>query len=655
MSLVVRGCAGSVSAVKARLVTTRGALDRGGLRRARGDHIDVARVAGQNRGMGRNDLVACLLLVAPLGCGSGRDEAGAERRPDRDGLAAAAPASAAPASAAPACDDPVPVFDGGAEVGTVCPEAAGERGLTVIDLSDDWVPRLFRGDPAGSQADHPYRATYVALANHELGAGPGWDRARSDIYLEVYGIAPSFRLLARRLQDERRFACHRLVDSSPLAAVQKRELDVFRAPRSALDRWAVAVLDARLVCEGLLPARSGARPRWRVQAALEAFQRKHTIVSRGVLDRESRRALLEDPRELELRAALRVLRARLVDATGLIEDGSARGERQQVLGRRIDGDAFHVTRHDDFEDGAPDLISPATEAAARALGWTGPTAAAAFFRARGPDATARLRVAVRLPPLPGYHSSHMDLRAEIDRGDVWYETPGRRGRVERRPTLTLWARRADGSELALVRWHTTIGGWKKEVVGRWGRVALKYKNSDVGRRVWRDLVAAPAWLPPPGTPPRTLVRRSGAGGWLPDTDLVGPGYASAYGLVALVHHHPVYRRGTVRWHDNGIRTHGSVSYASILRGESHGCHRLFNQPAVQLASFLLQHRAHLRHGLDDRPFIRHVAWKGRTVKLPIPNRGVRYELTPPVEVEVLKGRIRSKSKRIPTRALYVRR
>jgi hypothetical protein len=602
--------------------------------------------------MARSELASCLVLVATAGCGGDRDVA---ERTGAAGELAAAIGFVAPARAEQRCADPVPVFEGGREAGLVCPAAARDAGLTVIDLSDDWAPTLFRADPATGEEDHPYRATYVALANHELGRGPAWDRARADIYLEVYGIVPSFRLLSRRMLDERRFSCHRLIDSSPLAAVQRREIDVFRAPRSAAERWALAVLDRRLVCEGLLPPSARARPRWRLQDALEAFQRKHTIVSRGMLDAESRRALLEDPRELELRAVLRALRARLTDATGLIEDGSARGQRQEVLGRRIDGDAFHVARYDELEDGAPDLISPATEAAARALGWTDPASTAAFFRDRGPEATRALRVAVRLPAVPDYHSAHMELRAEIDRGDVWYETPGRRGRIDRRPTLTLWARRADGSELALVRWHTTIGGWKKEVVGRWGQVALKFKNSDVGRRVWRDLVAAPAWLPPPGTPPRTLVRRGEAGGWVPDTDLVGPGYASAYGLVALVHHHPVERRGTTRWDDNGIRTHGSVSYASILRGESHGCHRLFNQSAVKLASFLLQHRDHVRHGMDDRPFVRLLAWQGRTLKLPIPNRGYRYELTPPVQVDVLVGRIRGKAQRAPTRSLYVKR
>jgi hypothetical protein len=592
-------------------------------------------------------LMSGLLLAVQTSCReeSKQSAPGGDEPGSRAALAAPEPGER--------CAHPVPVFEDGAEVAKICPEQAASRGLTILDLSDDWVPFLFR---AGEQAEpNPYRATYVALANYEIGRGPEWDRARKDIYLELYGIAPSFQLLARRLRDQARFACHAGIDSAPIAAVQKRTLDVFKPPRGAAERAAVAALDARLVCEGLLPAARGKRPRWRVQNALAAYQRKHTIVSRGLLDRETRRALVEDPRELELRALFRVLRARVVDATGVIEDGSARGERGDVLGRRIDGDAFYAAAYDPLEDGAPDLVSPATEAAARALGWIDPDAATRFFERLGPDGTGSLQVAVKLPAPPDYHAAHMDLRAEVDRGDVWYERPTRRGRIQRRPTLTLWSKKEDGSEVALVRWHTTIGGWKKEVVGRWGQVALRYKNSDVGRRVWRDLVALPAWLPPPNTPPRTLVRRGDGKKWLPDTDLVGPGYASAYGLVALVHHHRVERKGKTLWHDNGIRTHGSVSYESIGRGESHGCHRLFNQSAVQLASFLLRHRDHARRGLDARPFTKIVPWQGRQVKLPIPHRGVQFELTPPVTVDVLKGRVRGKVKRAPTRILYSRR
>ena len=35
---------------------------------------------------------------------------------------------------------------------------------------------------------------------------------------------------------------------------------------------------------------------------------------------------------------------------------------------------------------------------------------------------------------------------------------------------------------------------------------LKYKNSDVGARVWKDIMAAPVWIPPATTPPEELIK-----------------------------------------------------------------------------------------------------------------------------------------------------
>jgi hypothetical protein len=554
------------------------------------------------------------------------------------------------------CDHPLPLFEGGKESGLVCPEEAQQRGLTVVNLSDDWSPYLLRDDERDDEAGqvNPYRVTYVALANEQFGRGPEWERARRDIFLELYGITPSFKIVAARLADVDRYDCIARLDSSPIAAIKRPYLDLFVPPHNAAERTAGAAVDARLVCEHLLPATTRPRPRWRLQGALEAFQRKHTVVTRGLVDRETRQVLAQDPRELELLALLRALRARVIDATGVIEDGSARGERATVLGRQLDGEAIYRAAYDALEEGAPDYVSAATEAAALALGWTDVASAIAFFHKRGPTATRELRVALRLPPVPDYHGPQMDLRAEIDRGDVWYERPKLQGRVQRRPTLTLWTHAPDGRDVALVRWPTTIGGWKKEAAGSWGRVVLRYKNSDVGPRMWRDLIAFPAWLPPPKTPPRTIVRRGDGNQWLPDTDLVGPGYASAYGLAMLIHHEQVRRRsGEIRWDDHGIRTHGSVSYDSIQRGESHGCHRLFNQSVAQLASFLLQHHPFVRHGMDARPFLHSFAWAGHRIDLPIPHRGYRYELSPPIPIEVLEGTIRGHSRRVPTQTLYV--
>jgi hypothetical protein len=375
------------------------------------------------------------------------------------------------------------------------------------------------------------------------------------------------------------------------------------------------------------------------------------IVGAGALDGETRASLLTDSRELDLRAALRVLRERVVDATGLIEDGSAGEQWAPVLGRWLDGAALRrPTGHPPIEGAAPDLIAAATEAAALALGWTDPAGLRAFLAAHSTEPGAPA-VAVRLPPPPRHHGPAMELRAVIDRGDVWYDFPydaaGRRlaQPIERRPVLTVWARDGD-RDVALLRWPTTIGGWQRERLPG-GAVRLAYKGSDVGPRVWRDLVAAPAWYPPPTTPDRELVRRGAGGRWVPRWDTFGPGYRSAYGLIMLVHHARVERRAGERFDDNGVRSHGTGDYRSLLGGSSHGCHRLYSHLALRLGGFLLAHRAHQRRGLVVEPY-RRVVW-GMAIDLR--DRGYQYELTPPVDIVVLEGRVRGRRRQPITRYL----
>jgi hypothetical protein len=198
-------------------------------------------------------------------------------------------------------------------------------------------------------------------------------------------------------------------------------------------------------------------------------------------------------------------------------------------------------------------------------------------------------------------------------------------------------------EVPLVRWGTTIGGWKDEKED--GSESLAYKESPVGRHYWRDLVAAPAWFPPPTTPDRELVRRRPDGKWAADDDAVGPGYRSAYGLVALFHHRALTTgEGAQAYADIEIRTHGSANYRSILRGYSHGCHRLFNHLALRLGSFVLAHAEHERRGPIEERYGRILRWKGKTLMLRADSRGYRYELTPPIPVDVLPGRpVRSRS------------
>jgi len=211
--------------------------------------------------------------------------------------------------------------------------------------------------------------------------------------------------------------------------------------------------------------------------------------------------------------------------------------------------------------------------------------------------------------------------------------------VSDRPTLTLYARVGQG-EVALCRWPTTIGGWKT-IERSDGTMALKYKESVTGDAIWREILATPTWHPSPGMPTRRLLIKRGDE-WVPKTEIIGPGYRAAYGLVAIVHHQieGVNERGEPQLMDHRIRTHGTAAYRSVKRGESSGCHRLHNHLALRLAGFLVRHRPHVRHGLTPEDYVRKLEYKGQEVSLESDNKGYRFELNPPVPVTVLDGDIR---------------
>jgi len=530
-------------------------------------------------------------------------------------------------SRAPEECPPVPLYERGQTHEQVC----GAAHATIVSLADDWAPGVF-GDPA----DRPpaYRARFVALANERLGDGADWASARSDRYFELFGVSPSFSVIRARLLDDERHRCHAAIDDAPLLLTAGSA-----GARAAADKAAIATAQAHLRCERML---AGGRPGvfdGATATALKLYQRRHMLPSPGSMDRETRQALATDSRELDFRTLLRALRERVVDATGLIEDGSARNAPEPVLGRWIESGEYRtILRAEPLPTGAPDLIARATEAAAVALGWTSPEAATRLLERPLPP-----QVALRLPPLPPYHGETMRLRAEIDRGDVWTSFPldaegqPRPSPARRRPCLTLFAATDEG-EVALVRWPTTIGAWKPEKIGR-DQETLRYKPSPTGRWYWRELVAGPAWLPPPTTPDRELVHRNAQGAWTIDEEGVGPGYRSAFGLAALLHQRPVASRADTSYFDFGIRTHGSGNYRSILRGSSHGCHRLFNHLALRLGSFVLAHTEHEPRGEMAENFARTLHWKGHTFHLRVRSRGYLYLLKEPIPVDVLPGRI----------------
>jgi hypothetical protein len=460
------------------------------------------------------------------------------------------------------------------------------------------------------------------------------------------------------------------------ALIQSLQADPKR--RGRIDRYlrgqarvrAVRAAQAYLVCDGLLW--STARTRFTsgmfdllTHEALAEWEKKNDIFGWGFLGGETMANLLRPPLELHFETFKRILAERIADAAGIVEDGSTARGRKPATYRDAAGETRLV----------PNLIQDHVDALLAAIHVVTPEEMVAFLRAQAaaaPAGLAWLHVAFKAPPLPAYYTPgltpsvapspvdggggggaagapEMNLSVEIDRGDVWYDVPfDKRGRpLEQRrdhyPHLVMFVHWND-QKIPLCRWRTTIGSWRTEADPD-GRLYMKYKNSDVGSRVWKNIVAGPVWIPPDGTPVRDLLTRkvldTNVGPvTLVKTDVMGPGFASAYGMVMAIHIDP--KRGGF---DNQIRTHGSVDYTSIARRFSHGCHRLVNNRAVRLFDFVLKH--HAFHRIGDVPLrVRKrftVDDKSYTYKLD--TRGYYYELAHPIPVEVTEGRIMGTVKR----------
>jgi hypothetical protein len=671
------------------------------------------------------------LLLAGLIAGGGRmteaaptapvdkEEAAAAKAAAKEkaakALAAAKEAAAKEAAAKEAAaSQPIPVVEGGRATRQVTAEAARKEGLTVVDLSDDWLPYVFSQTPDKPQ---PLRPFLLDLANGRTGKGKGYARANEDRFFEVFGIFPSLNMVRRRLADKRRHACHDKVkdgvleELSPKNVIPPEELEkvpnpnpetraetpmvttgrtISPRPLTEQEKRAVIAMQAHLRCEDMLRGKAtpGRMDRWTAEG-LKVYQHLHQLADNSKIDLDLRAVLLGDSREADFRLLLRVLRERIVDATGLLEDGSAVGVQGQVQGRTLDspefqplaveaekraagapgapgGDASAATDTSAKIRPATDLIAPATHAAAEALGWKSPETGLAnnlpppapaggkrkAAKGKGP-APLPLAVAIKLPPLPPYHGPKMELRAEIDRGEVVLERPkvdatGKKKwkpPVADRPTITLYAKAAD-HEVALVRWPTTIGGWKT-FEKKDGTMALKYKDSVTGDALWPEVLATPTWHPAPGMPTKKLLVKRGDT-FEPKTEIIGPGYRAAYGLIAIPHLQIMEKneKGEPQLMDLRIRTHGTPGYRAVKRGESNGCHRLHNFEALRLAAFLVRHREHVRDGLVPEDYVRTLTYKGQQVALESESKGYRFKLTPPVPVTVLEGDIKGDPKAV---------
>lgn len=580
---------------------------------------------------------------------------------------------------------------------------AEARGYAIIDLSNDWTPYIFSTKTAGEEdaQDNLYRATYIGLANDRI------DRWGDDLadhehnYLELYGIPPSLAVVQQewqRVQTEvmpcldaagfdpsvfgrydKTIAFKRNVGSKRNKTARWRAADIAKKMRKlgldpdspedrataaehpklakAYARWRkdqdiIDIIDhaqRRFRCERMFNEKQGEgdfKPGVYDSStthALANFERKHDIMGWGHFKEDNRGMLALSPDESTHQRLLRVIQERVVMSTGVIDDGSAAQWKPDFRYRDAEG----------VEHALPNLVDDYTAAVVATLGMQTPESAQqalAQLSDLGEGGFENLLVAIKLPEKPAYYSDNMALSALIDRGDVWYDFPydeegNKVGQPRRRyPHLTVYVE-YEGQKIPLVHWRTTIGSWRSEVSE--GEVMLKYKNSDVGPRVWKDIVAAPVWIPPPSTPASELIKSRWHRGKF-KTDIsyseIGPGYRSAYGLVAAYHIKQVKAEdGTVRAElDNGIRTHGSVDYMSILRRFSHGCHRLYNMDAVRLFSFVLRHREYNRLGQQHVGVRRNLEHEGKTYNMKIETRGYKYELKDPITLRVTEGNIRGR-------------
>lgn len=525
-----------------------------------------------------------------------------------------------------------------------------------MDVGEAWVPRIF------ARQESVFSRTYVALAQErfeDVEEGLG-QRAARDRYLEVYGIPPTMSVLRERLAQVENESCIARIDYEAISAFvegnttqagfgtwpESVEVDIERWAFAQIERREVTRVSAlppgedsrrralvqslsdwrsgleavrrRLHCEGFLRGAIPTTPHldWKTRASIEEFARRHRIYARGEFGAETLEALRTPPAELERRALVRVLAERARVDWGILEDGT--GE--------ADDEVERIAKHIEA------LLQLETVDGARS-----------FLQGLGDNIPDHQLIPVEDFALPEDYSPNMDLRIVVDRGDVRYDPPFNEDGsaiafppTTRRPMLRVYVGSGDDERL-LVEWPTTIGGWRQET-NRSGENVWAYKQSAIGDGIWQHVVAAPVWLPPTSTPNETLVQAihdDAEGHNIIRRTLLGPGYASAYGLVAAIHR----RRARSGYVDEGIRTHGSVDYTSVFGDFSHGCHRLQNHLAVALFSFIITHRSHRYEGPVAVDYRRDVNLGESVETLRIEQRGERFVLTPPLPFRVLEGRV----------------
>jgi hypothetical protein len=571
-------------------------------------------------------------------------------------------------------------------------EEARAQGYTLVDLGNEWTPYIFEelhGDN-GQPLPNRYRRVFIGLANDQLDGDGVPLEPGSKNYLELFGIFPSLSVIRERfLQDETR-TCMDPERKAALDAVKSvayvspaqarrnaakqakigKELEQARqranvetlaalaevqptlAPKiKSYESWladqrATVAAEQRLICEGFLadPAQNPKKNKHvsgmqdeSLQSALRRFQQKHMIYDGQFLRPNTMDFLARSTVENDHESFLRAFRERVVAAADVIEDGSTEGKNGPVTYTTASGE----------KQALRNLADEYTKDAVQQLGLDTPEAALAFFKRHPASDFQRFKAGVKLPPRPEYYAPHMEVSIVVDRGDVWYDPPfDDKNKLhyqprQRFPSLTLYLDYL-GQHIPLTRWRTTIGGWRRDLASN-GYEYWRYKGSDTGPRVLRKIVSGPVWIAPETTPIGGLVRgKTVQKRWQTGVnyDELGPGYKSAYGVVAG--YFVIPGQGDAPDVDRGIRAHGSSEYLSMYSptGYSHGCHRLPNHLAIRLYDFLLQHRHTIIKGDAPMDFSRQFLWQDQVYDMRIPSRGFEFQLDPPIAVNVLEGTIK---------------
>ncbi|HVR60596.1 MAG TPA: hypothetical protein VMU50_01790, partial [Polyangia bacterium] len=180
--------------------------------------------------------------------------------------------------------------------------AIASAGYTLVDLRDDWTPFIFAEQmtPDGQPLPNRYRRIFIGLANDQLDNDGEPLPPGEKNYLELYGIPPSLSVLRARFVGDAEHPCHDQQSADVLDAVEtvsyvapkdiKREerrlarlrqelelarrkahvktLDALAAKRPELavkvkfvakraaEKPAMAAVEKRLACEGLLTPKS---------------------------------------------------------------------------------------------------------------------------------------------------------------------------------------------------------------------------------------------------------------------------------------------------------------------------------------------------------------------------------------------------------------